>query len=380
MPSSKGNFAHLAQIALSLGRTKRTMNAGCLLLVLSQGMAGSALGASFDCDKATTGVEKRICASARLSMLDQALADAYRLGLRDAKDEAAFRQDQRRWLANVRDRCQDDNCLARAYEDRLRVLGGTGHVSDVNTHGKRYPPYPEVWQFRAPPKDEPIKDLWQIRLLPNGDLRVEYTACCGAQPYKAMSFFEHKQLSTDQPDLAGERTGTLHPGLVQTIKTSTGLEITTQGTGTGMFQGCYDGLSANVAVYQDAPERRLVSEKMLLYLFPRPQQHVSPEHCNETRSFTYWAESIGGELYPLEDGTFLVIDHKHNLIIRLDGNLNTQSTLLNDRLFIIDPKEFGRWAEPGDYGDRADDNGIDFGRLHRDLRDWLLSKRKEARK
>lgn len=79
--------------------------------------------ASFDCAKATTKVEKTICENDDLSRLDQELDTAYRgsLSRDDVKRQAI--KSQRDWLKNVRNPCQNAECLKQAYESRIKEIG-----------------------------------------------------------------------------------------------------------------------------------------------------------------------------------------------------------------------------------------------------------------
>jgi uncharacterized protein len=78
--------------------------------------------ASFDCAKASTVTEKRICASERLSTLDEHLGRYYHGALIALGDGGAcFKDDQRSWLGE-RNACQDDRCLEKQYMQRLSEL------------------------------------------------------------------------------------------------------------------------------------------------------------------------------------------------------------------------------------------------------------------
>lgn len=68
------------------------------------GARGQAFGASFDCQKAGTPVEKGICADKDISTLDEHLASAYKsllAGLDEAGKEVV-KTEQRYWIRNVR--------------------------------------------------------------------------------------------------------------------------------------------------------------------------------------------------------------------------------------------------------------------------------------
>lgn len=83
--------------------------------------SGPARAASFDCAKATTEVEEKICADTELSILDDRLAAVYRKALVVATDKDALRREQREWLAR-RDACLSQNCLKSEHESRLAEL------------------------------------------------------------------------------------------------------------------------------------------------------------------------------------------------------------------------------------------------------------------
>lgn len=71
---------------------------------------------SFDCTRATTKVEKMICADPELATMDAAVGLAYR-GRRSLQE----RRDQRQWLKQ-RDTCADRECLIATYEERMMLF------------------------------------------------------------------------------------------------------------------------------------------------------------------------------------------------------------------------------------------------------------------
>lgn len=96
-----------------------------LLLPLSlAAKAPLAAAVSFDCTKAVSVTEKRICADTRLSALDDKLNMAYQAARKAVKDRAALTADQKRWMAHTRDACADTACLAGAYTTRIARLKG----------------------------------------------------------------------------------------------------------------------------------------------------------------------------------------------------------------------------------------------------------------
>ena len=80
-----------------------------------------AQGASFDCAKAGTKVEKMICANAEVSQLDGEMAMTYRYTLQTVADPASVKKEQRQWLKE-RNKCQDESCLIEKYRQRIGVM------------------------------------------------------------------------------------------------------------------------------------------------------------------------------------------------------------------------------------------------------------------
>jgi len=87
-------------------------------------LAAPGWAASLDCNKATTEVERAICADPELSKLDEELAAVYKAVLRAAKtreQKKAVRGAQTKWLES-RDACEDARCVWDRYEERHFVL------------------------------------------------------------------------------------------------------------------------------------------------------------------------------------------------------------------------------------------------------------------
>ncbi|PWF55032.1 lysozyme inhibitor LprI family protein [Massilia glaciei] len=97
---------------------KRTL---ALLFLLASGMAQSA---SFDCAKARSDTEKRICADPAVSRLDSELALVYRDTMAGVAHKGALKGWQKQWLWSTRDDCADAACLGLAYAARIAELRG----------------------------------------------------------------------------------------------------------------------------------------------------------------------------------------------------------------------------------------------------------------
>jgi uncharacterized protein len=92
--------------------------------------AGTATGASFDCAKAGTRVEKQVCADPGLSQLDEALGNEYRAAI--AHGDASLKASQQAWLKEVRNPCTTVDCLLHAYEARIDQLRGVAAFADLS--------------------------------------------------------------------------------------------------------------------------------------------------------------------------------------------------------------------------------------------------------
>ena len=95
-----------------------------IILVLSVA-APLTYGASFACEKATTKVERLICADPQLSDMDSELDRSYRKARESEKlvnNKDKLREQQIIWLHDIRDRCLDPKCVRAVYEQRISQL------------------------------------------------------------------------------------------------------------------------------------------------------------------------------------------------------------------------------------------------------------------
>jgi uncharacterized protein YecT (DUF1311 family) len=93
------------------------------------------MGPAFDCEKASTAVEKLICTTPALAQSDMELAGFYKKNLLASTASAgavtpdALKLSQRAFLA-VRNRCETVDCLSEAYRKRYEDLGQLGLVRE----------------------------------------------------------------------------------------------------------------------------------------------------------------------------------------------------------------------------------------------------------
>ena len=98
----------------------RTLAAACLMSSLSLAEVSKAedslAGPSFDCRRATSEVNRMICASSELSALDRKLASDYESTVHQGNiDGKKLQLEEGRWLRETRNACTTEACLKSAY-------------------------------------------------------------------------------------------------------------------------------------------------------------------------------------------------------------------------------------------------------------------------
>lgn len=94
------------------------------MLFIGLMLSFAAQGASFDCAKATTNLEKQICGNPAISKLDDEIGKLYQNALDKADEEQKQRlvTEQKHWLRHTRNTCKDEPCIKLAYWARQAEL------------------------------------------------------------------------------------------------------------------------------------------------------------------------------------------------------------------------------------------------------------------
>lgn len=90
-------------------------------MLVGLALSFAAQGASFDCGKAKTKVEKLVCTNPALSKQDEVMLSTYQNAYKHIADPAGLKIEQRKWL-EVRNACKNIACLITAYRTRLASL------------------------------------------------------------------------------------------------------------------------------------------------------------------------------------------------------------------------------------------------------------------
>ncbi len=95
----------------------------------------SSEAASFDCQKASTFVEKAVCQDPVLSALDEKLSSAFDFALSNSSNPKALKKQEMNWLKTKRNTCQNNACLEKVYSQRIVELSQTDS-SNVGISGQ----------------------------------------------------------------------------------------------------------------------------------------------------------------------------------------------------------------------------------------------------
>lgn len=77
---------------------------------------------SFDCRKAKNQAEKIVCTHEDLARLDNQLGAKIKRALETTEDTKKVRDEQKTWIKQKRDKCEDKDCLMREYQKRLELF------------------------------------------------------------------------------------------------------------------------------------------------------------------------------------------------------------------------------------------------------------------
>lgn len=103
--------------------------------IISYISLNNAISASFDCEKASTSIEKKICSNEVLSSLDSSMALLYKI-----KRDNNLTKSQREWIKTVRNKTTNTDELIVSYADRIKYLSqydiSSNHSEKINTKVK----------------------------------------------------------------------------------------------------------------------------------------------------------------------------------------------------------------------------------------------------
>lgn len=115
----------------------------------------SLFGASFDCAKAKTDVEKMICANPELSALDENLSNAFKEAMRESSDKGKLKKEQFAWVKE-RNQCKERACVQKTYASRIVDLNASRNQNQSQFIGT-WCSNPCLYGSRSRPWDMPCE-------------------------------------------------------------------------------------------------------------------------------------------------------------------------------------------------------------------------------
>ena len=92
-----------------------------IALIIALALPSTALPA-LDCSRAKSNAEKLLCSNSRLAEAEERLAQAFHAAIHRGADPRTLMDEQRAWIRDLRDPCNDVPCMLDAYELRISDL------------------------------------------------------------------------------------------------------------------------------------------------------------------------------------------------------------------------------------------------------------------
>mgnify|MGYP001596606776 CR=1 FL=1 len=245
-------------------------------------------------------------------------------------------------------------------------------VSLASAEEKKYPPYPDVWDWH----ELSTRGFGMYRLQ-HGDILIEYRIRSSQKKKKmgvyAVTFFGRKMFAGEDAWQIVERARKTSPYMKKYKAISPDGIWNIDYVVTSDLR-CYGG--PNRAPYKitntKTGEERIFT---IFRLLDKAETFYVPEFCEYPgRSITYKVKSVSGDFFFLEDNSFLFQAEDTGNVIRFDSNLKSKSNIVEDRFFLIENDGSG-WAGITKLtGREYDDDGDQ--QVVNDLYHYLKNKRK----
>lgn len=82
--------------------------------------------AAIDCSRATGNGDRMLCFSERAAAAEERMAFAFKAAVRRGIPPSQLRSTQLQWKSEIRDLCNDVDCLIKAYDQRTIELDSLG--------------------------------------------------------------------------------------------------------------------------------------------------------------------------------------------------------------------------------------------------------------
>lgn len=230
---------------------------------------------------------------------------------------------------------------------------------------KKYPPYPDVWGYEFPwPEKKSRNSFIDVTKMPDGDYMVTYMIerrklkrkedSSYHYKYEGVSFFSGRKYSEDEfkkirrEDIKANQHITFDDGCV--------IEQKTEG-----LTRCAN--SFDRYIIKKDKNGTPIAEKMLLYLYSKSIETDIDLQCERNWGYkkNYFfkrLENVFAFFVPLENGSFLLFDKEGNFIIRFDKYFKTRSSLINNKIFLINRAEYTKIQKEQSSLSKIDDQSM----------------------
>jgi len=222
-------------------------------------------------------------------------------------------------------------------------------ISWSSAQEKKYPPYPDVWGYEFPwPEEGSRYSGINVFEMHNGDFMATYTKKRIRKDNKiefsGILFFSQKKVDFSPIQYENfykkhekRKVGDHHVVVDRDIELSQTSDC---------LGKCCPTFSRHLIKMKDTRSGNNLAKINLIYTLEKPLKiYIDPAiSCENTQG---WQKAESQYYYshvlwtypmfvPLKDSTFLLFDKIGNFIIRFGKNLNSKSTLLNNRVFLVD--------------------------------------------
>jgi uncharacterized protein len=345
---------------------------GILLTLLCGPISACAGGSgpSFDCGKASTDIEKTICADKDLSEADRSLALRYSELSRILKpgEKKELVQTQKTWLRQRDKECsrlstaaERSKCLKERYSQRIAELAAW----DKKPAGESSPPkYPDVWGMKlpVPPEAERVIEkggdvgCWGLFKDKEGDLILAYTYDLENTAYvvRLISFFTgniiheipYPPLNQIKDDDRRFEEYLAHQELIKikefdededSLKDGGKLRHKSEAPG----GHCDQPISSWFIKYNAQSKEEF--RKIIVLTTPKPRLFITSSECTimdgEEEAWVHSTSFFPSPIWDLEDGTYLIKDFERQHVIRLKPDFTSPYIEKSNELVQLDAAE-----------------------------------------
>jgi hypothetical protein len=221
------------------------------------------------------------------------------------------------------------DCMRCCHAAGVESVPDDGHEEEVIR-------YPEIWDRFLP--DE-AKQPYRVFDINGNDYLIAYYSRYESDGearhiyFKGMTFFEGKTFGEMELSSLLRKYSSVR--LENQIVTFDNIQITLNNLDQREPKRCPQTLN-NFFSFK-FPNGKEV-QKSLIVILDEPRIQKVNSRCADTNEKKYYEKvySVAGRFVAVNDGTFLLIPFKGDVVIRFDSKMNTRSNLMGRKVFLVD--------------------------------------------